>query len=375
MSLLGPILHFAAASLRFRTPRRSADSSDPRILVIRRNRLGDMIYTLPLLHALRRHLLGAHICVACDPVAAPIAEACEAVNEVVVLASGWNPWQAAYKNAAALQNYDCVIAVKGGFDRRLAVLTRLTNAPTRIGFENTTDAGSLYYTDPVPIPEGKNEEHQVETILRLLKPMGIVKPTTFRVNLSLRVPEASRAFAAETLLHAPFTETPGYLLINFSSTVPLKFREEDFIALIRRVLGATNLAVVLVAAPLDQQFAHEIALCMASKRVVAVDTSGPMDLAALLEKAFLLVTPEGGAAHLAASMGTPALILWSEGPFKKWRSLGRRHSYVLAEPGENVIPLDRVWEGLKPLLNAKDENIDRILDDAFEMPRPPELSS
>jgi ADP-heptose:LPS heptosyltransferase len=375
MSLLSPILNLAAAALRFRAPRRSVDPTELRLLVIRRNRLGDMIYTLPLLHALRRHFPRAHITVACDPVAAPIAEACAAVNEVVVLAGGWNRWAAAYQNAARLQNYDCVLAVKGGFDRRLAVLARLTNAPTRIGFESRTATPSMYYTDPVPTPAHPNDEHQVETILRLLQPMGIVRPTTFRVNLSLQVPESARQFADDVRSQPPFTNTPAYMLVNFSSTVPLKFREEDFIALIRRILGSTNLAVGLVAAPVDQQLTHEIAMCMASKRVVSVDTAGPMDLAALLEKAFLLFTPEGGAAHLAAAMGTPAVILWSEGPFKKWRSLGRRHAYVRAEPGEQVIPLDRVWQTLQPLLNAKDDDISRIMDDTLDLPRPPELTS
>src|ERR1700761_6141682 len=129
MSLPGTFLNFVAATLRVRTSRQPAEPGVTRILVIRRNRLGDMIYTVPLLHALRRHNPGAHISVACDPPGAPIAESCEAVNEVIVLADGWNPWQAAYKNAAALQDFDIVIAAKGGFDRRLGVLTRLTNAP------------------------------------------------------------------------------------------------------------------------------------------------------------------------------------------------------------------------------------------------------
>jgi ADP-heptose:LPS heptosyltransferase len=371
MSLFRSALDFASATLR---RGRSATSGDPRILVIRRNRIGDMIYTLPLLHALRRHNPRAHLSVACDPPGAPIAEACEAVNDIIVLATGWNRWQAAYKNARALQDYDWVIAAKGGFDRRLAVLARLTNAPVRIGFENATGSGSLYYTDPVPIPAGLNDEHQVDTLLRLLQPLGLVRPTSSSLNLSLRVPEASRVFAAEFLSNPPFTEAPGYLLINFSSTVGLKFREEDFIALTRRILGTTNLAIGLVAAPVDQQLTHEIAMCMASKRVIAIDTPGPMDLAALLEKAFLLFTPEGGAAHLAAAMGTPALVLWSEGPFKKWHSRGKRHAYVLAEPGEQLIPLERVWDALKPLLNTTDDGLEKIIDDVFEPEGPPKLN-
>jgi ADP-heptose:LPS heptosyltransferase len=116
-------------------------------------------------------------------------------------------------------------------------------------------------------------------------------------------------------------------------------------------------------------------MCMASKRVIALDTPGPMDLAALLEKALVFFTPEGGAAHLAAAMNTPALVLWSEGPFNKWRSRGRRHAYVHAERGETFVPVDRVWQALQPFLNTRADGLDHILDDIFEPPEAPELSS
>jgi ADP-heptose:LPS heptosyltransferase len=375
MSLPTALINFAAATLRARAGQPPEPSGRPRILVIRRNRLGDMIYTVPLLHALRRHNPGAHIAVACDPPGAPIAAACPAVNEVITLAPGWSSWLAAYKNAAALQHFDIVISVKGGFDRRLALLTRLTNAPTRIGFEPSFGAGLRYFTDPVKLPDKTSDEHQIETLLRLLQPMGMVRTTAYSVDLSLEVPEASRAFAAEQRSQPPFTDTPGYMLINYSSTVALKFREEDFIALARRILGATNLAIVFVAAPLQQQVAHEVAMSMASKRVIALDTPGPMDLAALMEKALVLFTPEGGAAHLAAAMRTPALVLWSEGPFNKWRSRGQRHAYIHAERGEKFVPVDRVWEALHPFLHLQAQNVDQMMEDVFEQPRPPELSS
>jgi len=375
MSLPGPLLNLAAATLRVRVSRRAASPTAPRILVIRRNRLGDMLNTVPLLHALRRHHPAAHIAVACDPPGAPIAQGCEAVNEVIVLASSWSTWQSLYNNAVALQNYDVVIAAKGGFDKRLAALTRLTNAPTRIGFEPSPGAGRRYFTDPVALPERAQDEHQIETVLRLLKPMGMVRSTAQSVNLSLRVPEESEAFAADLRAQPPFTDTPGYMLINYSSTVNLKLREEDFIALARRVLGATKLAIGFVAAPLEQQLTHEIAMCMASRRVIAIDTPGPMDLAALMKKALVVFTPEGGAAHLAAAMNTPALVLWSEGPFHKWRSRGPRHAYVHAEDGEASVPVDRVWQALLPFLHAKSQDVDLALENLFQPPHPPELNS
>jgi len=369
MSLFRAFLDLVAQPLtvgRQHQPRK--DCTDPRILVIRRNRMGDMIYTLPVLHALRRHFPQAHITVACDPLGVPIAQACEAVNEVIILAPGWNPWQAALSNAARLQNYDWVIAAKGGFDRRLAVLTRLTNAAIRIGFERKPEKASPYYTNPIALPKDPNEEHQIETLLRLLKPLGLVKPTEFSVNLSLKLPEGAEEFAAETLSNPPFDESPRFMLMNFSSTVGLKFREEDFIALAKRILGETDLIIGLVAALPDQQTAKEIATCMASTRIVDLPTPGPLELAALIEHASFLLTPEGGAAHLAAAMDKPALVLWSEGPFKKWYSRGRKHAFVHAEAGEKVIPLERVWNAVQPFLPKKGAGADAATTD---WPEPP----
>jgi len=309
-----------------------------------------MIYTLPLLHALRRHYPNAHLAVACDPSGAPVAQACAAVNEVIVLKPGWNRWIASWKNATGLQDYDWVIAAKGGRDRRLAVLSRLTNAAIRIGFARRTGRPSACYTDPVALPAKPNEEHQIETLLRLLSPLGITNPKQMTIDLSLRVPESSRQFAAAALALPPFATSRRFMLVNISSTVRLKFREDDFVALATRLLGSTDLALGFVAAPADQPKARDWAARLASDRVAAVATPGPLDLAALLEHAALLLTPEGGAAHLAAVMNTPALVLWSEGPFQKWHSRGTNHIFVQSERREPVIPVDRVWQALQPLL-------------------------
>jgi heptosyltransferase-3 len=376
MSFFRTVLNLLAQPLKLRRrhrPRRHP--ANPRILVIRRNRMGDMIYTLPLLHTLRRHFPKAHLAVVCDPLGEPIARACPAVNDVIVLEPGWNPWQAAFKNAARLQDYDWVIAAKGGFDRRLAVLARLTNAAVRIGFARRADRPSAYYTDPVALPGEPNEEHQIDTLLRLLKPLGMVRSTGFTADLNLRVPDSAREFAAEILGRSAFASSSRFMLINLSSTARLKFREEDFIALARHVLGSTDLAIGFIATPADQPKAQEIAMCMGSKRIIAVETPEPLDLAALLEQAALLITPEGGAAHLAAAVDTPALVLWSEGPFKKWHSRGRNHAFVHAEPGEETIPVERVWQALQPFLTLKKNDVEKKWADLLELPPSPDFMS
>ena len=52
-------------------------------------------------------------------------------------------------------------------------------------------------------------------------------------------------------------------------------------------------------------------------------------------------------------MGTLAVVLWSEGPFEKWYSRGPRHAFVRLEPGEGLLPLDRVRAALAPYLESE----------------------
>ncbi len=124
-----------AASLRLaqrRSPRAVCD--DPRILIIRRNRMGDMICTLPLIRALRRHYPKARVTIACDAAGVPIAQACSAIDHVIPLERGWYLWTMPLQRPHEWQDFDWVIAAKAGFDRRLAALARLSNAARRIGF-------------------------------------------------------------------------------------------------------------------------------------------------------------------------------------------------------------------------------------------------
>lgn len=327
-------------------PREACD--DPRILVIRRNRMGDMICTLPLLRALRRQYPAAHLAVACDPPGAPIAGACSVVDCVIPLRQGWNRWAALFGNARGLQDFDWVIAAKAGFDQRLALLTRLTNAARRIGYENAVR--SKFYTDPVSIPADLWRIHQIEATLGLLTPLGIASPSDPVADLKIDLPASAAAFAERM---APFWENHRLVLVNVSSTNPLRFRSDDFEALIAELSSRADLAIGLVGLPVDLVRAKKLA-AGGKGRARVLATPGALELAALIAQADLLITGEGGAAHLAAAMSTPAVVLWSEGPFEKWHSRGSNHTFIRLEPGEILIPPGRVRDAVTSHLESDD---------------------
>jgi heptosyltransferase-3 len=341
---------FAAATALFRRPPARDSGKTPRLLVIRRNRMGDMICTLPLLWALRRKFPQAHLAVACDAPGFPIAQACPAVDEVILLKGSWNRWLAIVKNARLLQDYDAVIAAKAGFDQRLAVLARLTNAPQRIGYE--TAEASSFYTDPVAISSDLGKKHQVEAMLGLFAPFGEIPAFDSSTDFRLRLPSSAIYFADKTLANGPLAGAKQLVLINLSSTSRLKFRSEDFAFLAAELARQPGVAVGLVGLPSDQARARHMAAEIGGP-VVAISTPGPLELAALLQRASAFLTAEGGAAHLAATAGTPSVVLWSEGPFEKWHSRAANHVFLWHENGEITIARERVWKALAAILSLE----------------------
>jgi heptosyltransferase-3 len=350
MSLPRVILNLIAVPLRvWSSHRPQIQPINPRLLVIRRHRMGDMIYTLPLLHALRNQYPDAHLAVACDPAGEPIARACSVINEVIVLDAGLNRWTSLLRHATRLQNYDWVLAAKGGFDRRLAVLTRLTNAAIRIGFEPKPDEGYCYFTHPVALAPDPHQEHQIETLLRLLAPLGVPTPAFDPATLKLTLPETSRQYAATIFAAPPFAQNPLFVLLNISCNRPVKFRTEDYATLVLKTVRETTLAVGIVSAPEDRAAAQSLASSFSAERVAVVPTPGPLDLAALLERAQVFITPEGGAAHLSSATQTPTVVLWA-GHYGKWRPRGERHVLIEALYNEPLISVDRLSEALKTIL-------------------------
>jgi len=332
---------------RRRRPRAACDN--PRILVIRRNRMGDMLCTLPLLQVLRAQFPDACLSVACDEPGAPIAGACDAVDRVIVLNATWTRRLSPVFNAVRLQNHDWVIVAKGGFDRRLARLAPMTHAAVTIGFDPAPPGRSHFYTHPVALPGEDYLEHQIETQLRLLGPLEIPAAKFHPDMMRLRLPGAALQSAREALARPPFADRPGFGLINLSSNRPIRFRTEDFVMVIRHLLDTTDLAVGLVGVPRDRVLIESLARRFPGGRVGALATPGALELAALLERASIFLTPEGGAAHLSSATQTPTVVMF-DAPYDKWHPRGPRHVIIEVDPETGAFAAGTICAAIDPLL-------------------------
>ena len=186
--------------------------------------------------------------------------------------------------------------------------------------------------------------------------------------MELHLPEHINQFVAATMKETPFSLGKGHMFLNLSSSSQLKFSEKDLITLGGQLLSATPFSIIVVAHPKDAKFAAEVGLVLNSDRICVIEPLAPLEFAGLLETAVFLLTVEDEAAHLAAATGTPALVIWPEGPFDHTHSRSAKHVMIRLGPKEKTIPLERAWRGVHTLLTSKKLGIERKWAEVLDLP-------
>src|SRR5260221_3769876 len=108
-----------------------------KILLVRLRQIGDVVFTTPAIHALRRSFPDAHLTYIVEPAAAPVVRGNPHLDEVIVAAR--EPGVRGLLRDLALgrqlraRRFDIAIDFHGG--PRASLLTWLSGAPIRVGYE------------------------------------------------------------------------------------------------------------------------------------------------------------------------------------------------------------------------------------------------
>ena len=150
-----------------------------KILLIRRNRLGDAINLLPIIHAIKKNYPDIEINVLAKPYNAPIFEYCSAINHIHILNENqWlgpsflflNPTIRKLKK----ENFDLVIAF-GGYSSRLAKITYFLKPKYSVGMGSNKFVFDLVYDKAVVLNKVKFKS-QMEEMVALIKATHFVIP-------------------------------------------------------------------------------------------------------------------------------------------------------------------------------------------------------
>lgn len=303
-------------------------------MVIRRNRMGDMICALPMLRQLRKSYPQAWIRVLCDREGEPLATASGLCDETIVLEKRGGRHRKILANARWVRGFDIVLAVKVGFDSLAASLAYLSCAPRRIGFVESSDPEikePFFYTDPVEKPREK--EHQAVSCMRLIRKLNLPEgPYDFSIQIA---PEYQRF--ADTFLRDNDLTSRRFCVVSVSTNQEDRWPLSHFAALCQCIRSEMGYDILVTSTPADRVIARDLVTLCADKWVMSVDTPGVLHLAALLSHARFVVAFEGGVAHLSTACGVPGVILWrKDAPFEKWKALSSSHRYVRGQPVADI---------------------------------------
>lgn len=337
-------------------------SQPPRkIILVRRDNIGDLVCTTPALYALRQAFPAAELALLVNTYNASLLAGHPDLNRIYVVekpkhAPGRARGAVLWENFRVFrqirrQRYDLALGC-GSFTPTLAHYTFFTGAAARLGYVRTP-GGFPWYTHP--LLETPEPLHEVERVFRLLKPLGVAgEPGDLRLFPDLQEVARFQGFKAARLAGL------GKPLVAVAISARIKNNRwpvERFGELIQCLLADGRLAVLLLWAPGSQASPtfpgdDEAAAGLIRRfgsAILAYPTPRLPALVAALFGSDLVVTLDTGSLHLAAAARKPTVALMTAGKVPGWRPWRTPCQVLTASARVSDIPATQVLEAVREL--------------------------
>lgn len=312
-----------------------------RIVLVRTDRIGDLILSTPAIASVRASFPKAHVTMVCSNYNRVVMERNTDIDELVTFANGENPraFGARYRGqtdiAIALAPRSIDMAVAGG-----------TRAPLRVGYTYVrrymARLTARLYVNRVMVSEAdpglserdphRHVRHEVNQLLDLVALAGAAKQVD---QLRLDLTDEDRS-ASAYLPRDPIVLHLGMRWFQEGSTF------ESTLELMKR-LRRFGVPLVVTYAPECEQFVKPIA----ESRLPDVLLGGLpfFRWAAVLERARVVVTVDTGATHVASAVRRPTVVAFEHRYFRlnsqEWAPYGVPNVQVQKPGDESPQSLER----------------------------------
>ncbi len=297
------------------------------ILIVRTDRLGDVLLTTPVSTALRRMFPRARISWLVRPYTAPLLEHNPDVDQILADRDE-SPAQLA--DRIRNERFDAAIVAYPRW--RIVLALWLARVPVRIGPANKPYA--ILLNKRVRQRRSKGKKHEADYNLELLSPLGIPfkrYPTRYVATDEERK-TARRVLEAKGISGAK----PVAILHPGSGGSSARWPLGHFMAL-GDGLQAAGCDLVVTGGPGED---YEGAMAAGMRRPPVFIPAGSVsvrELAAILSCADLVVTNSTGPLHLAVALGVPTVSIYSPLPTRHPARWGPYPAYVEGDELHRVL--------------------------------------
>ncbi len=312
-----------------------------KILIFTKNWLGDVLFEVPAIQAVRENFPHARLVALTPPRCLEILEAIPFLDEVKPFDERKEDRSLFAKIRLILwlrrQKFDKAFLFHRSFTR--ALLTRLGGVRERIGY--ATPKRKWFLTTAVPAPP--RPLHQVDYFLVLLKWAGLKVKFGAEYQFFCRPKEERGALA---ILQEHNFPQKGFVAFHVGANWgPKRWPATNFARLADLITQTFSCPIVLTGSRGDEIIAQEIIRKAALTRPISLCGKTSLGvLGALFQSAAFVVSSDSGPLHIASGVGTPVVALFGPtcpkltGP----RGIGKKVIIQTIPPGFSV-----PWKGEK----------------------------
>ncbi|MDD5128773.1 MAG: lipopolysaccharide heptosyltransferase II [Candidatus Omnitrophica bacterium] len=305
-----------------------------RILIVRTDRIGDVLLSTPVIKALRQKYPQAYISMIVSPYARDIVEANPYLDEVIIYDKDikHKSWMRSLKFASRLRKKRFDLAVILHPTNRMHLIAFLAGIPLRLGYNR-----KFGFLNNLRKKHSKQEglRHEAEYNLDLFKELGISGNAR---DLFMPIKEESEEWARDLLASNGIKETDKLLAINPGASCPSKIWPADRFAQVAEILAKQyNLKILVVAGAKDIPQANMVARKLGDKALNLSGKTSLSHLASMLKRCSLFISNDSGPVHIASSLGVPVISIFGRNQPglspRRWGPLGKRDKYLHKDIG------------------------------------------
>ncbi len=294
-----------------------------RILVVRTDRIGDVLLSTPVIKALRENYPHAYIAVMVSPYSKDIVEGNPYLDEVIIYdkEGKHRSWRRTLKFARNLKKKRFDLALVLHPTNRVHLITLLAAIPRRVGYDRKL---GFLLTDRIVHLKHLGEKHELEYTLDLLRYVGI-EPQDKNPFMPIR--EDSERWADKILRDEEVGQSDKLLALHPGASCPSKiWPYQRFAEVADKLNQKYGFKILVLAGPKELGLAEKLISHMQAKAVNLAGRTSVSQLASILKRCRLFISNDSGPVHIASAVGVPVISIFGRGQEglspQRWGSLG-----------------------------------------------------
>ena len=300
-----------------------------KILIVRLDRIGDVVLSTPVIKALRDAYPDGRIAMMVGPCAREIVEGNPYLDEVIIYDKDRLQRGIAgnYKFIRELKKKKFDIAIVLHPTNRTHMVLMLAGIPERIGYDKKA---GFFLTKRIPHTKQFGMKHEIDYSLDILRYIG-VKPSVRELYMPIN--SVSERKIEAILRENGVKDSDTIIAVNPSASCASKrWRVENFAKVANRLAGKYGARIVIISGSADKDLGDKLAALITAGCINLSGRTGIGDVASLLKRARLFISNDSGPVHIGCAVGVSVIAIFGRSDRglspKRWGPSGK-HDLVL----------------------------------------------